>query len=271
MKPVRIASVIPPTDRSARGDIAPQAAQDDPAFGTRQARADACTAIRTLAAVAAAQHDHHAEQAQAAAKIAQLKARLNMLKLLYASDSGKLAAAAVQIARELARAVDDYVRAGGSGLSLGGSLATDPAAPFEAGPADTAAAALAPATAAAPAPAAQAAAGPAAAAARHDATGDTGKGDTAAATGTGQTPAHAALPGLGGPNDPATVVADVHQLVRMLRDILREVERRHHAPDREQATGDLDQADAEIARVPTGYAATLARIPAATPTVVIAG
>ncbi len=47
-------------------------------------RADACTAIRTLAAVAAAQHDHHAKQAQAAAKIAQLKARLNMLKLLYA-------------------------------------------------------------------------------------------------------------------------------------------------------------------------------------------
>lgn len=266
MKPVRIASVIPPADRSARGDIAPQAAQDDPAFGTRQARADACTAIRTLAAVAAAQHDHHAEQAQAAAKIAQLKARLNMLKLLYASDSGKLAAAAVQIARELARAVDDYVRAGGSGLSLGGSLATDPAAPFEAGPADTGAAAPAPATAAAAAPAAQAAA-----AARHDATGDTGKGDTAAATGTGQTPAHTALPGLGGPNDPATVVADVHQLVRMLRDILREAERRHHAPDREQATSDLDQADAEIARVPTGYAATLARIPAAAPTVVIAG
>lgn len=85
MKLVRIASVMPPADWPVCGDAAaPQAAQDDPVFGTRQARADALTAIRKLTAVAAAQHDHHAKQAQAAAKIAQLKARLNMLKLLYA-------------------------------------------------------------------------------------------------------------------------------------------------------------------------------------------
>jgi hypothetical protein len=125
-----ILSMIPPADRSTRVDpAATRPSRDDASPAARQARADAGTAIRTLVAVAAAQHDNRAQQAQAAAKIAQLKARLNMLKLLYANDSGKLAAAAVQIARELARAVDNHVRAGGSGLSLGGSLATDPAAP----------------------------------------------------------------------------------------------------------------------------------------------
>jgi len=79
---------------------------------------EAKSAVATLATIKTKTSDD--ERARAAQKVKELKARLQALKMIYASDPKKLAKAAAQIARELAAAVKSYTSAGGSTIELGG-------------------------------------------------------------------------------------------------------------------------------------------------------
>lgn len=71
-----------------------------------------------------------AEKARAAAKVKELRARLQMLKLAFANDPKKLAAIATQIARELAAAVQSYRAAGGAASDVSTGAAQTAAAPI---------------------------------------------------------------------------------------------------------------------------------------------
>ncbi|WP_333571162.1 hypothetical protein [Sphingomonas sp.] len=87
---------------------------------------EAKSAVATLATIKTKTSDD--ERARAAQKVKELKARLQALKMIYASDPKKLARAAAQIARELAAAVKSYTSAGGSTIELGGAEAGDASA-----------------------------------------------------------------------------------------------------------------------------------------------
>jgi hypothetical protein len=110
-------------------DRAPVSAADALATGQADGKAQAAgEALATLEAMRRSGTD--GGKARADAKIAELKTRLHLLKLLYAADAGKLAQAVVQIARELAEAVQDYVGSGGTAFALQGTDVTISAGPI---------------------------------------------------------------------------------------------------------------------------------------------
>lgn len=231
----RVAPVAPPI---APLIDAPAAGQAD---GTAQAASEA---LATLEAVRRSGSD--GGKARAAARIAELKTRLHLLKLLYAADAEKLAQAAVQIARELAEAVQDYVGAGGTAFAMQGTDVTI-----------VGGANLTPT----PAPAEDVPMQDPAGAGRGDATATPAAGSeakTRSEAGRRDSAAH--------PDDGAEDVAFANAaraLANELRAILRHAERQHGADDHDAARGrlnDIDRAMAAMTQMPAAYDAAIARL-----------
>ena len=229
----RVAPVAPP--------IAPLV--DAPAAGQADGKAQAASeALATLEAV----RGSDGGKARAAARIAELKTRLHLLKLLYAADAEKLAQAAVQIARELAEAVQDYVGAGGTAFAMQGTDVTI-----------VGGANLTPT----PAPAEDVPVQDPAGAGRSDATATPAAGseaNTRSEAGRRDAAAH--------PDDGAEDVAFANAaraLANELRAILRHAERQHGADDHDAARGrlnDIDRAMAAMTQMPAAYDAAIARL-----------
>lgn len=98
---------------------------DAPAKSDREARKLQAAKDAVAALKAMPRDNREAEKARAAEKVKELKARLQALKMIYASDPKKLARIAAQMARELAAAVKSYVDAGGGADALGAAGGSD--------------------------------------------------------------------------------------------------------------------------------------------------
>lgn len=98
---------------------------DAPAKSDREARKLQVAKDAVAALKAMPRDNREAEKARAAEKVKELKARLQALKMIYASDPKKLARIAAQMARELAAAVKSYVDAGGGADALGAAGGSD--------------------------------------------------------------------------------------------------------------------------------------------------
>lgn len=185
-------------------------------------------------------------KARAAARIAELKTRLHLLKLLYAADAEKLAQAAAQIARELAEAVQEYVGAGGTAFAVqgtdvtivrGANLTPTPAPVEDVSTQDPSSAG----------------------AGRSDGKAISAAGsETKTRSEAGRRDA-AAHPDDGA--DDAAFANEARALANELRVILRHAERQHGADDHDAARGrlnDIDHAMAAMTQMPAAYDAAVA-------------
>jgi hypothetical protein len=239
-----LTAIVPvPHDR-----VVPVSAADAPASGQTDGKAQAASeALATLDAVRRSGSD--GGKARAVARIAELKTRLHLLKLLYAADAEKLAQAAAQIARELAEVVQAYVGAGGTAFAVqgtdvtivGGANLTPTPAPAEDVPQDPAGVTgSADRSDGKATPAAGIETKPRNEAGRHDAPAQPDDGV-----------------------DDAAFANEARALANELRAILRRAERQHGTDDHDTARGslnDIDRAMAAMTQMPAAYDAAVARL-----------
>lgn len=247
-----VAVIEAPAPVTKIGAASHRGSHADAAQPTDQAAAKAHAASEALATLEAVRHSgKDGGKARAAAKIAELQTRLHLLKLLYATDSEKLAQAAVQIARELAAAVQEYVGSGGTAYAVqgvdittivGGANLTPAPAPAEDMPPQD------PVTTGTTAEA--------------DAKAIAIAADTDARKSQSEPAHHDDADHLAESASDVSFANEVRALANELRAILTHAEHAHRARDHEAAKGelnDIDRATAAMTRMPAAYDATVAR------------